>query len=85
MSQVSPSIPTQAEAALPLLPEGVGTVKVPVTVVKVPYWQKMRPWIVASQGDDTNVTLSPDSTSPVFAVLYIGDTASRRLDAVDRL
>ena len=35
--QVSPSIPTHAEAA-PLLPEGIGTVKVPVTVVKVPYW-----------------------------------------------
>ena len=39
LPEVSSSIPTQAEAALPLLPEGVGTVKVPVTVVKVPYWQ----------------------------------------------
>lgn len=33
--QVSPSIPTQADAA-PSLPVGVGTVKVPVTAVKVP-------------------------------------------------
>lgn len=32
----SPSIPTQAEAALQTLPEGTGTVKVPVTEVKAP-------------------------------------------------
>lgn len=37
--QVSPSMPTQADAAPELLPEaalGVGTVKVPVTDLKVP-------------------------------------------------
>ena len=39
---VSPSIPTQAEAELPLLPEGTGTVKVPVTEVKVACRNKSR-------------------------------------------
>lgn len=79
--QVSPSIPTQAEAAP--LPVGVGTVKVPVTDVKVPCWNKMR-WItIAEQGNATNISLDPGSTSPVRAVLYVGDATLWLLETVD--
>ena len=41
--------------------------------------------MIVDQGGDTNVALSPDSTSPVGAVFYIGDGSSRRLETVDGL
>ena len=74
LPQVSPSMPTQAEAYAVLLPEGalgVGTVKVPVTPVQVA-WVRMRTKGTIQTSNCTHCRFTDDSTSPVVTVRDVG-------------
>jgi hypothetical protein len=76
---VSPSMPTQADAE-PLGELGVGTVKVPVTAVNVPYedgkvssCSQFYDWMTIT---NSGVGI-PDGARPVRAVLYMGRVGVR--------